>query len=120
MNNLSWFLYLTEVLNSFGTFLSIVGVFSLIAFGLTVFFITVENSSYYRKEKLPYPKKIYFFSALASIGLATFFPAKETMYAIAASEMGEEVLKSETANKAQQALNAWLDEQIKSAKKESE
>lgn len=41
-----------------------------------------------------------------------FVPQKNTVYAIAASEVGEEVLKSETADKAMTALNAWLDRQI--------
>jgi hypothetical protein len=39
-------------------------------------------------------------------------PSRETIYAIAASELGEEALKSSAATKAQQALNAWLDKQI--------
>lgn len=40
------------------------------------------------------------------------FPASGTLYAIAASEMGERVIQSETGDKAIQALNAWLDRQI--------
>lgn len=39
-------------------------------------------------------------------------PSKDTVYAIAASEMGESVLKSETGSLATQALNAWLKKQI--------
>jgi hypothetical protein len=41
-----------------------------------------------------------------------FIPSRDTMYAIAASEMGEDVLNSETGGKAVEALNAWLDRQI--------
>ena len=37
---------------------------------------------------------------------------KETYYAIAASELGEEVIKSPTAGKAIKALDSWLDKQI--------
>lgn len=37
---------------------------------------------------------------------------KETYYAIAASEVGEEILKTPEVGKARQALNNWLDEQI--------
>lgn len=39
-------------------------------------------------------------------------PTKETVYAIAASEMGEKALQSPTATKAMKALDAWLDRQI--------
>lgn len=50
-------------------------------------------------------------AAIASL-VVVFVPSANTIYAIAASEMGEEVLKSETASKATKALNAWLDQQI--------
>ena len=49
--------------------------------------------------------------------LTAAIPGKDTMYAIAASEMGEKILKTETAGKVQQALSAWLDAQIKQISK---
>ena len=45
--------------------------------------------------------------------LSVVVPSQETIYAIAASETGETALKSDTGGKAVQALNAWLDRQIK-------
>jgi hypothetical protein len=48
--------------------------------------------------------------------LAAFTPSKNTLYAIAASEFGEEALKSPEATKARAALNAWLDKQIEPEK----
>lgn len=48
----------------------------------------------------------------ASALLFCAFPASGTIYAIAASEMGERVVNSETGDKAVKALNAWLDKQI--------
>jgi hypothetical protein len=51
--------------------------------------------------------------AFVAAGVVTVFvPSNGTLYAIAASEMGEEVLNSETGGKAVEALNAWLDRQI--------
>lgn len=50
--------------------------------------------------------------ALASGLLAALVPSEETIYAIAASELGEEVISSPTAGKAMKALDAWLDRQI--------
>lgn len=49
--------------------------------------------------------------------IATALPSKGTVYAIAASEMGEQFLKTNVANKAQQALEVWLDKQIRDATK---
>lgn len=56
---------------------------------------------------------------LSIIG-ANALPSKDTMYAIAASEVGESVLNSPTGSKAVQALNAWLDRQINPAPKPAE
>lgn len=44
--------------------------------------------------------------------LMTIIPGRNTVYAIAASEMGERALATPTASKAVVALNAWLDRQI--------
>lgn len=41
-----------------------------------------------------------------------FIPSRDTFYAIAASEMGEQALKTPIATKAGKALEKWLDEQI--------
>lgn len=48
----------------------------------------------------------------AAVAVFCLFPTSDTIYAIAASEMGEKVVKSETGGKAIQAINAWLDRQI--------
>ena len=53
-----------------------------------------------------------FIAMLVGLVLVSFVPASATIYAIAASEVGEEVLNSETGGKAVQALNSWLDKQI--------
>lgn len=43
---------------------------------------------------------------------AAALPSKDTVYAIAASQLGEQVLKTPLANKAEQAVETWLDKQI--------
>lgn len=43
---------------------------------------------------------------------AAFTPSKDTVYAIAASEMGERVITSPLGLKAGKAIEAWLDRQI--------
>lgn len=57
------------------------------------------------------------------VGLAIFsvataaLPDRNTVYAIAASELGERALETPTASKAVAALNAWLDRQIQAPAK---
>lgn len=51
-------------------------------------------------------------AAVIGAAVVTFVPSSSTLYAIAASEVGERVIGSETGGKAVQALNAWLDRQI--------
>lgn len=41
-----------------------------------------------------------------------FIPNKDTLYAIATSQVGEQVLSTPLAAKAEKALEAWLDKQI--------
>lgn len=40
-------------------------------------------------------------------------PSRDTMYAIAASQVGEQALKTPLAEKAEKALEAWLNKQTK-------
>lgn len=54
--------------------------------------------------------------AFASVVFCVF-PSSGTLYAIAASEMGERVVTSETGGKAIAALNAWLDKQVSRSQK---
>jgi hypothetical protein len=89
--------------------------------------ITAAMASYNRgdafygdkKEKFERADKLNamwkpFLKAAIIVGLVgAVTPSEKTIYAIAASEYGEEVLKTPEATKARQALNAWLDEQIK-------
>lgn len=51
---------------------------------------------------------------------AVALPSRETVLAIAASEMGERALQTPTATKAFKALDAWLDKQIAPATEASQ
>jgi hypothetical protein len=58
------------------------------------------------------PAKPWFFAAMVAAVVVAVTPGQGTLYAIAASEVGESVLNSETGGKAIEALNSWLDRQI--------
>ena len=57
----------------------------------------------------------------ARVGSADVFvivtPEKKTLYAIAASEYGEQIIKSEIGNDATKALQQWIKRQIEPEKK---
>ena len=44
--------------------------------------------------------------------VAIFIPSKSTMYAIAASQVGEQIVRSEVAADATKALHSWIKKQI--------
>lgn len=128
MNNLSWLLYAADVAGS------VSGVLSFTAFGAMVAGVgsgigylatgssphiwswddkatKVADHKAMRDALKKIPKRAVIVFALSAT-LASIIPGKETIYAIAASEMGENVLNSQTGDKAVKALNAWLDRQI--------
>lgn len=117
MNDLSWFIYLADVLGSIKTLFMIVGIVALV---LSTFFLCVcadycSDDWWYKllfKAVLP----LSFLLVL----LACFLPSSTTMYAIAASEMGEKVINTPTAGKAVKALDAWLDKQITDIKEDDD
>lgn len=133
MNELSWLIYLADVAGGakgLSTGLAIacgVGVVMFTFVGI----IAADKENFERKyrngpahepekEEMSRRVKTKSFGAIrpliitcivASIA-SVFIPTQSTIYAIAASEMGERVIQSETGDKAIQALNAWLDRQI--------
>lgn len=140
MNSLSWLLYIAGVSGNFTALFGWVGLAVLIG-GICTYCVSIgfrvdgreELNSYdYRDEtsakykraiedkddamkqavSLSFWGRFMIITALIMWLLGAALPSKETVYAIAASEMGEELLKTPTAAKATKALDAWLDKQI--------
>ena len=128
MNDLSWILYLADVLPSLSRAIGVMCFMGLLVtgvlylLGLTDFFGDAKYSDDFLK--VPYNNLatlairfrkfgilIVLLLAL-TIGVKLFPSDKETYYAIAVSEVGEEVLKSKTTDKAMKALDSWLDKQL--------
>ena len=114
MNNLSILLYLADVLDDVGTALTVMGVFGAAA-GALLWLMALDKDPSFDAVR-PYRHTIFY--ALAAILVSCLFPSKDTMYAIAASEVGEEVLNSGVGTRATKALEAWLDKQIDEQTKE--
>lgn len=126
MNTLSWLIYLAGVTGNLGAMLAICGGLGII--GCTISIFVHGAKAEWRDDDYEKEKRVAFQQAqrnsikwliapILCLLLSCLLPSSGTVYAIAASEMGEEVLNSETGGKAVQALNAWLDRQINPAPK---
>jgi hypothetical protein len=115
VNQLSWLIYLAGVANYLsGWFIA----FAIVTFVLTIAVVVWTLSSLDQTTGRP-PRVLWI-----SVPLFIFFligscivPDRQTVLAIAASQLGEAALHdprvNTTANKAFDALNHWLDQQSK-------
>lgn len=118
MNSLSWMIYAAGVSEAVQTLLAVAGGGVLIVGGLATLMLQIEG---YGDGPGPIATaKKYVWLPLLSIFLACLIPSQITIYAIAASEMGESVANTPAAAKAMKALDVWLDRQIADAKGDSD
>lgn len=116
MNQLSWLIYLADVAGNLDNFFFTIMILSLIATGIWVVVGSIaaddnEDADFWRvwrKVGWAVIAPSFFFGTI----LGSVVPSKDTVYAIAASEMGERALQTPTADRAFRALNSWLDRQI--------
>lgn len=136
MNNISWFLYAVDVLGNIHAISILIVIGSIV--GLIIAFFTNLNSlqqqqRYEKKSKdnnndrdyqewaddhgrtaSACQKFISFFKYVLPIVaiFAVFTPTQKTMYLMLGSEVGEEVVNSETGRRVQDAINKKLDEYL--------
>lgn len=130
MNSISWFLYWAEVSDGLRGVASNWCVITSIAifFGTIVWFVAriiqAANSNNQGVQKdinqfmgfyKPFFWTVLFFCVLTTL-ISSFMPSKQTMYAMAASELGEKVINSDAlkgvGNDAYKALQIWIKRQI--------
>lgn len=114
MNNLSYLLYLANTLPSLGVLLVILSVVLFIISGFiychAFFDLDYKDENYIKFSKLG-AKGLKI--SLVMMILTCFIPKDSNVYyAIAASEVGEEVLKSPVATKTGKAIEKWIDSQL--------
>lgn len=115
MNSLSWMIYLADVAESVSITLGMITAVSIAGGLICLIVYGVSHDKDMAKSPLTGVRTIAFWllgAALAALLINAPIPSAETVYAIAASEMGEQVISSPTAGKAIKALDAWLDRQI--------
>lgn len=136
MNSLSWFLYLASVFNSVGVVCGVTLVIGGIAgVGLTLAGIFIHSSGWSdssrqereskfweekRKQCATAARRVWVAWVIAAI-VGVLSPDSKTMYAIAASEVGEKIVNSQAvkgvASDAEKALQSWIKKQIEPEKK---
>jgi hypothetical protein len=118
MNDLSWLLFWADVAPQvanalcFAAFILFIPVVFMYFIGMTDCFQSVLKEDKLLAARF---RKLWWAVILLPLLWVLSFLVPDdpkTYYAIAASEMGEEVLKTPEIGKARQALNNWLDEQI--------
>lgn len=125
MNQVSWLIYLADVVGNMGSFLKCVGVACVLA-GIAFFICAIgfmtETSRWDYSDEKTAALKLFRAQRRTSVVCATFAfffwfcsaltPSQNTVLAIAASQVGEQILQTKTATLAEQALNSWLQKQI--------
>lgn len=138
MNQLSWLLYLGNVAGNMGEFLIFAGILAVIAaVGLFTYHwasfdalntsikavmwrdedkaVQIETLLKQYKRMSLSPLFVLLFGFICWFG-AVLCPSSDTVYAIAASQVGENAMKTPIGLKAGQAIESWLDKQIASNK----
>lgn len=118
MNSVSWFIYIAQVSNSLGILFTVLGTIGL--FCCTAYFAVPRINAFFESDDdfqgLPLQKGLLTL-AIISLTVGNLMPEKNTMYAIAASQVGEQIVKTELASDATKALHSWIKKQIEPDKK---
>lgn len=135
MNKLSWFLYCADALSNitilfmvFGVICAAVGTLGWAAW------TAARGDRVHQKDEgeniaaewdewisVWNPLRKFLWIGFALILVTCLFPSKTTMYAIAASQIGEQIAKADSvqgiANDATRALQSWIKKQIEPSQK---
>lgn len=116
MNQVSWLIYLSNVVGNLGAFLACLCV-ALVSLSVVYGIQFLADSDALNKvgaKAATHNLRIALVWTAIVAFINVMVPDSGTVMGIAASQVGERVLKSDTANLAEQALNAWLERQIAS------
>lgn len=122
MNSISWFLYIADVVGNLrgllvGVAIACIAfcVLCLIGQGIAEGELSENCPNMWKRWWQCAPTAVIF------LLIAIFIPSQNTLYAIAASEVGERVVKNEKvqdiASDATKALHQWIKRQIEPEKK---
>lgn len=107
MNTLSWFLYAADVVSGVGAIFMVIAICCLSS--QVLWGAVLDGGAH---TALQGALKRAFVVGLVCLFVSAATPSKQTLYAIAASELGEEAYKSALGQKAMKALESFIDKQI--------
>ena len=123
MNSLSWLIYMAQILTSLGYLFITLGTLALLAtiggaVCMIVFTTFEHDKEAFAKTNRRGRVIVSIFAPMTVIFIlvGNLLPDKDTLYAIAASQLGEQIVSSgdakALANDAYTALRVWLKKQI--------
>ena len=117
MESLPWLIYLADVAGTAESFLGYAFVATSVVFAFCFAvggFMRLDRDEDFNEtgERLHDRLASLLWLPIGLPVLLIFIPSSNTIYAIAASEIGQDFIETETAGKALKALDAWLDQQI--------
>ena len=114
LNLLTWFLYLADVLQNFSVVLGCIVWIGIASIGLPTFFRLAASESLdsagHMIKRLP-TKRILTVILISAL-LAAAIHTKDTMYLMAASELGEEAINTELADDIKEYISRMLGEPV--------
>lgn len=113
MNSLSWFLYFADFAVRFQFISALVMLTAAFGLGVTFILKTLEEPAKNSRSLV----KGFAIALIVSSSIFCLTPSKNTLYAIAASQLGEKAMESTIGQKTKQALELWIDSQIEGLKK---
>lgn len=117
MNSVSWFIYIAQVSENMGRLLIFLGIIGTAT--SLLFFIVPRAIKFIEAgddiSVKPFKASVFALGVVALL-LGNLMPERNTMYAIAASQVGEQIVKTEIASDATKALHQWIKKQIEPQK----
>jgi hypothetical protein len=119
MNQLSWFIYLSDILGNFQIGLNVVGWGFICALLLWSFVRIIDEDA---RDAPMRPRWYGWVIGVACASIAMALPGKDTMRLMAASEFGERVINSERVqgivDPGLKYVEKWLKDQLAEKKKD--
>ncbi len=112
MNNLSWLIYLAELVGNVSVATALLAGFSGAAAMIIGMPMSEQHTGNADWKRLSNWRVAYISIALTLGTISVILPSRMTVMLIAASEYGEKLSETETADKAVNAINKWIDDYL--------
>ena len=105
------YIYLADVINNIGIFLSIIGFGGITIFGFITAVLLMHEEKYHGRDW-------GWIVPTVCLTIACFIPSSKTMYMMAGAVIGEQALESKVGQQLKEMLELKLEHELKKAKDE--